>query len=73
MRCLSCNAKLTEFESTRRGLNTNEFIDLCNQCYSSIREEVLTIDREDLEDETDRVYSDVDFDKCVDYTVDSDD
>jgi len=51
MRCLSCNARLTEFESTRRGANTMEFIDLCNYCYSTISNDTLAIERSDLEEE----------------------
>jgi hypothetical protein len=56
MRCLSCNAVLTDFEATRKSVLTNEYTDLCNNCFSSVSEYILTIERTDLahdEDETD--------------------
>ena len=48
MRCLSCNAPLTDYEATRRGANTNQFIDLCNRCFSTVAEDIDTIERADL-------------------------
>lgn len=48
MRCLACNCNLNDYESTRKSVNTNQFIDLCNGCFSSVSEDVQTIDREDL-------------------------
>lgn len=48
MRCLACDARLTEFEATRRSATTNEFIDLCNRCFSSVSEDLHTLEREDL-------------------------
>lgn len=72
MRCLSCDARLTDFEATRRGLNTDEFIDLCNRCYSSIKEDVLTVDRSDLEEE-DGIDNDSHSDICVNYELDRED
>ena len=36
MRCLSCNTILTEFESTRRYEESGSFVDLCNNCLSTI-------------------------------------
>lgn len=51
MRCLSCNAALSDFESTRKTLNTNEYLDLCNSCFYTIKDDVLTLDRSDLEEE----------------------
>lgn len=55
MRCLSCNAALTDYEATRRSANTNEFIDLCNHCFASISEDLQTIEREDLAHDIDYV------------------
>jgi hypothetical protein len=51
MRCLSCNARLSEFEATRRGVNTNDFIDLCDSCFRHIADDVHVLEREDLEEE----------------------
>lgn len=55
MRCLSCNAALTDYEATRRSVNTDEFIDLCNHCFASISDDLQTIEREDLAHDTDYV------------------
>lgn len=55
MRCLSCNAALTDYEATRRSANTDEFIDLCNHCFASISEDLQTIEREDLAHDIDYV------------------
>lgn len=48
MRCVACNAVLTDFEATRKSANTGEYIDLCNKCFNTIREEVAVIERKDL-------------------------
>lgn len=50
MRCRACDALLTDYEATRKLAETLEFIDLCNNCYRYIVEDVDTIDREDLRD-----------------------
>lgn len=49
MRCLSCNEILTDKEATRRGAYTNEFMDLCDHCLSSISG-VDTYTRPEFED-----------------------
>lgn len=48
MRCRCCNKILTDFEATRRSVNTNEFLDMCNKCYGTIMRDVPTLEREDL-------------------------
>jgi hypothetical protein len=48
MRCLSCNVALTDFEATRKSVLTNEYTDLCNNCFSSVSEYILTVERSDL-------------------------
>jgi len=53
MRCLSCNCVLTDFEATRKGANTNNYIDLCNRCFKSIAEDIDVIERSDLQTEGD--------------------
>lgn len=53
MRCLSCDAKLTDYESTRKYASSGEFVDLCNHCFSSVSEYLHTIDRADLEHDED--------------------
>lgn len=32
MKCLACDAILTDFESSRRSTVTGDYIDLCNDC-----------------------------------------
>lgn len=48
MRCVACNCCLTEFESTRKSAETEEFLDLCNDCYLPIRDQVKALERFDL-------------------------
>jgi hypothetical protein len=48
MRCLSCNAALTDYEATRKSVLTNEYTDLCNNCFASVSEYILTVERSDL-------------------------
>lgn len=48
MRCICCNKILSDFEATRRSVNTNEFLDMCNKCYAPIMRDVPTMEREDL-------------------------
>ena len=47
MRCVACDVRLTDFESTRKYEGTYEFIDLCNHCLDTL--EVHTAERYDLE------------------------
>lgn len=49
MRCRSCDCNLTDFESTRKSMTTGEYFDLCNSCFSTIRDHVWAIERYDLE------------------------
>ena len=49
MRCLACNAVLTDYESTRKN-KAGEFIDLCGQCISP---EDVAVDNETLKHESD--------------------
>lgn len=48
MRCVACNAQLTDFEATRKSSETEEFLDLCNHCYSSVANEINSLERYDL-------------------------
>ena len=64
-KCLACDCFLTDFESTRKSAGTGEYLDICNSCFASISDEVLTIDREDLLTDIDGYDSEVllpDFD-----------
>jgi hypothetical protein len=48
MRCLACNCALTDYEATRKSVVTGQFIDLCNRCFSSVSDDLHTLEREDL-------------------------
>ena len=50
MRCYCCDRALSDFESTRRSVTTREFLDMCNKCYSTIKDDLLTEERYDLYD-----------------------
>lgn len=50
MRCKACDKMLSDYESTRRSIDSDEFIDLCNTCYSSIRNDIQVSERFDLLD-----------------------
>jgi hypothetical protein len=42
MRCRACNRNLTNQESTRKSVNLGDYIELCNGCFSYIKNEVPT-------------------------------
>ena len=44
MRCKACDVGLTDYESTRKSVITGEYLDLCNECYKYIKEDVHVID-----------------------------
>lgn len=50
-RCVCCNRALSDFESTRRHAETNEFLDVCNSCLEDIcqDEDIPVRTRGDLE------------------------
>lgn len=53
MRCVCCDKKLSEFEATRKSINTGEYLDMCNKCYNTISNQVLSYERYDLYDDED--------------------
>jgi hypothetical protein len=69
MRCLSCNEILSDFEATRKSVNTNQFIDLCNRCYHTVDDDILSLERGDLEHEE---TVDVDYDLIDSMDIDLD-
>ena len=50
MRCYCCNKILSDFESTRKSASTGEYLDMCNKCYSTIKDELHAVERHDLYD-----------------------
>lgn len=61
MRCLSCDKILNDYESTRKSAVTGEYIDLCNHCYSTIKDQVYSKERVDLLTESDSYETDPDY------------
>lgn len=55
MRCLSCDCALTDFEATRKSATTGAYIDLCNSCFSSVADQIKSIERADLAHEQDAI------------------
>ena len=58
MRCKACNTELNAFESTRRGFESGEYIDLCNSCFSTVAEDFNVTEREDLKHINDEIVVD---------------
>ena len=50
MRCYCCDRALSDFESTRKSATTGEFLDMCNKCYSTIKDDIVSEERYDLYD-----------------------
>lgn len=44
MRCLSCNCQLTDKEATRKYATSGTFIDLCDDCFSPVADEIPHIE-----------------------------
>jgi hypothetical protein len=56
MRCLSCDVALSDREATRKSLRTGDFIDLCDECFSTIEDQVLTINNPTLSNDRGDIY-----------------
>jgi len=48
MRCKACNVALSDYEATRKTAESL-FLDLCNTCYRSIKEDVSCINNNDVD------------------------
>lgn len=48
MRCIACNRVLTDYEATRKAVVTGEYLDMCNHCFSTIEDDVMVEERDDL-------------------------
>lgn len=66
MRCVVCNEGLTDFEATRKYADTDDFVDMCNHCYSYVKRNIHTTEREDLLTEQDHVELDTRYDDLDD-------
>ena len=48
MRCKACNVVLSDYEATRK-TSEDTFLDLCNTCYRSIKDDVSCINNNDTD------------------------
>lgn len=55
MRCLACNKRLTEFESTVKYATTGSFLDLCNYCRRDLPPDIQVVERSDLQTAVDDI------------------
>ena len=60
MRCVACNCVLSDYEATRKGTITGEYLDLCDDCFKPIADEVAVIVRHDLDHSLDNTEGDMD-------------
>lgn len=63
-RCVACDKNLNDYESTRKDLHGN-YLDMCNRCYGEIKEDVLSVERDDLSP-TEELESEIDFSEWSD-------
>ena len=53
MRCILCNAALSDYESTIRHAITGKFLDICQNCFMTMEVDIPVHDRKDLLHESD--------------------
>jgi hypothetical protein len=61
MKCLACNITLTDREATRKYASSGTFIDLCNNCFAHIADDIPDIESETIADE----FSQEDMDSAI--------
>jgi hypothetical protein len=49
MRCYCCNAVLSDFEATRKSVQSGDFVDMCNSCFSHVKDDIDVVERQDLQ------------------------
>lgn len=59
MRCQCCNEELSDYESTMRNGETNDYLDICGKCLKDINMDMKIIARADLRHENDEVGTDL--------------
>jgi hypothetical protein len=64
MRCHCCDKNLNDYESTRKSVSTGDYLDMCNKCYSTVSDDLLSEVRYDLYDgNEDDEYEEGDYDE----------
>lgn len=53
MRCLACDKRLNDRESTRKYSSNNSFVDLCDRCFASVSADIPDIEEGDFPTEWD--------------------
>jgi len=73
MRCYCCDKALSDFESTRKSVTTGDYLDMCNKCYSTIKDELHAEERYDLFDgDEEELEDDNTLSNDLDFGVDRD-
>ena len=67
MRCILCNAALSDYESTVKHAITGKFLDICQPCFASMEVDIPVFDRKDLLHEADIPSMDELLDNYEDY------
>jgi hypothetical protein len=67
MHCRCCDAQLTDYESTRKHIDTGEYLDVCNQCFAYVRDSIQSIGRIDQETLLDEIALDIYPERDSDY------
>lgn len=68
MRCILCNAALSDYESTMKHAITGKFLDMCQTCFMALEVDIPVYDRKDLLHEADMPSMDDLMDNYDDYT-----
>jgi hypothetical protein len=63
MRCQCCDKNLNDFESTRKHATTGEYLDMCNKCYSTVSDDLLSVERYDLYDGNEDDYEEDEYEE----------
>ena len=63
MRCYCCDKPLNDFESTRKSAATGDYLDMCNKCFNTIKEDVNAEERYDLYDGDDNEHDESEQDE----------
>jgi hypothetical protein len=58
MRCYCCNAVLSDFEATRKSVQSGDYIDMCNSCFNHVKEDMDVVERQDLQHVSDEEIED---------------
>jgi hypothetical protein len=58
MRCYCCNAVLSDFEATRKSVQSGDYIDMCNSCFNHVKDDMDVVERQDLQHVSDEEIED---------------